>query len=338
MRNSGPCYNCGGHHLQLLYHAPPFDSAREAGPVSFSIERCLNCGLVNTLGATAAVIEAAYHRDYYGSAQSKFNGFIEGMLSLAHRHRATQVIQHWRAQPNRNSEAQRLPSVLDIGCGRGQLLSAFAQRGCEVCGLERPEFAEQGTPPSFVHIGQLSDPTFTNHRFDIVVLWHVLEHMETITDLLRLVGEHLEEGGLLVLAVPNFASWQHLIFRKHWFHLDLPRHLVHIEEIWLIEQLEQLGLEIEKCNHLDWVQNSYGFIQSSMNSLVHAPANAYYRTLHHRELKNLRQVALFLCWTLLAVLLTPLAIIESIGAALLRRGATVQIFARNRKKEPRSHD
>ena len=183
-------------------------------------------------------------------------------------------------------------------------------------------------PGDTVRTGSIADPEYADRKFDIVILWHVLEHLEHQEELLDVVTSHLDEDGMLIIAVPNFSSLQRRMFNKYWFHLDLPRHLVHLDSYWLQHQLLRRGYTIEGVSYLDSLQNTYGFIQSSLNRIAPRHLNEYYRLLKYGRLLEGGSLLPLLKWSLLALLILPFAILENFLGTLTRGGATVQIAAR----------
>jgi len=325
------CHNCNSSNLENLYTAPAFDSTPHGRAQNFDLCRCGDCRLVNT-ALTASGFdsrdEPVYTEAYYGSSSSKFLAFIEALLQYSTALQARRILKLWR----RDHNARRSPAVLDIGCGRGLLLRAFQAEGALVIGLEREEFPIDHSCDDIVHSGSITDEEYKNKKFDIIILWHVLEHLSALGELLDEISSHLSGDGLLVLAVPNFGSLQQRLFSKYWFHLDLPRHLVHFESDWLVSELLNRGYSIERESHVDLVQNTFGFIQSALNLVNSTNQNAYYGLLKHG--KKLRGGTLlpFLGWSLLSIALSPLALLELILSTFLHRGATVQVFARPGKK------
>ena len=204
--------------------------------------------------------------------------------------------------------------------------------GASVLGLERQEFPADEVSGDTVRVGSIGDSQYTDRHFDIVILWHVLEHLEKHDELLDEITDHLAESGLLVIAVPNFSSLQQWIFSKYWFHLDLPRHLVHFDSDWLMQHLSDRGYTVEFVSYADPLQNIYGFMQSTLNAIAPGQLNDYYRLLKHGHYLKSETVLPILKWTSLSVFLLPFAILESILGTLFRRGATVQIRARLEKK------
>ena len=99
--------------------------------------------------------------------------------------------------------------MLDVGCGRAVLLAALAGLGAECHGLEREGF-DSGDVSGAVsmHLGAVESLPFQPGSFQLVILWHVLEHLERPGKTLHQLAELLSPGGLMAIAVPNIDSLQ----------------------------------------------------------------------------------------------------------------------------------
>jgi len=134
-----------------------------------------------------------------------------------------------------------------VGAGRGDLGVVLSAHGWDVTGIEpSAEACAEGRRRGveMVH-GTLndSDPEELGDDYDAIVFQHALEHVvEPREDLLR-ARELVRSGGLLVVAVPNFDSWQRRRFGGDWFHLDLPRHRSHFTPAGLERLLVSAGFE-----------------------------------------------------------------------------------------------
>jgi 2-polyprenyl-3-methyl-5-hydroxy-6-metoxy-1,4-benzoquinol methylase len=93
---------------------------------------------------------------------------------------------------------------------------------------------------------------------DAVSLWHVLEHVEDPGTALRAVRAWLAPGGVLLVGVPNLASWQARLAGPRWYHLDLPRHRTHFTPTGLEALLEASGFTVERAAHVLLEHNPLG--------------------------------------------------------------------------------
>ena len=208
--------------------------------------------------------------------------------------------------------------ILDVGCGRANLLSAFYKMGHECHGLERSDFDADAIPDGVsLHRGAIHQQQFEPESFDLVIFWHSLEHLSDPLADLNTACKLLKRGGILAVAVPNFQSRQARYFGADWFHLDLPRHVWHFSSRTLDRYWSDAGLEKMSGEGLSFEQNLFGFIQSAVNRLLPSKANAMYRAVKSGAGSH------WLPWLPLIVLLMPFAILECLLSASQRHGATV---------------
>lgn len=135
--------------------------------------------------------------------------------------------------------------MLDVGCGRGDLAAAFARRGWRADGLEPAASAVAAARHQGVdaRTGTLDVAPADLCGYDLVVFNHSLEHVPDPVAALQEARSRLRPGGAVVVAVPDWSSWQRRAFASRWFHLDLPRHLQHFSPRSLISTMSRAGLE-----------------------------------------------------------------------------------------------
>ncbi|MEZ6127185.1 MAG: class I SAM-dependent methyltransferase [Planctomycetaceae bacterium] len=288
---------------------------RTAG--GWTIVVCSTCGLGWMHPSPASDdIRGFYPTTYYGNTGAKFSPWIEWLVRVTAARRVRFLIR----------QLPPAARILDVGCGRGTLLSAFADRGFEACGFElSAEAAEFADPRARIQIGtELADAAYPAEHFDMVILWHVLEHLKHPDRTIMEIHRILKPGGRLILAVPNFSSWQAKWAGENWFHLDLPRHLFHFPLSGLRRMVEDRGFEYRSAHHFSLRQNPFGWIQSAMNRLTFLPRNALYsfllRSREHR-LSWPTRIALMSVF----LLGMPVGLGLSVIAAVFRRGASVHV-------------
>lgn len=319
-----PCTNCQRSFEER--ETPEYEIALRTplnGRSQFLLRHCPDCDLVITCGVTPEILEAAYASQYYGQGSQKFLGFIELALKFMSRRRAR------RLKSFTASEHDRPLKALDIGCGRGLLLTALVNAGFEARGLERSAAPLTRAIASKVHIGEITDPEISEERYDLITIWHVLEHLEAPRRILSECHRLLGSKGVIAIAIPNYGSLQRRMFGAHWFHLDVPRHVVHISNRLLERQLVSQGFNLESVRHSDFLQNTYGFIQSALNGIFLKRHNFLYTALTSGQLKAHDTPALFI-HVFIAACIFPIAVIEGVISAQRKTGATVQVIARKR--------
>ncbi|MDQ3928496.1 MAG: class I SAM-dependent methyltransferase [Chloroflexota bacterium] len=293
----------------------------------FAIGYCYSCRLHVTWPVPPdEAIKDFYPSSYYGSGQ-RFAGVVEWLLDALYSFRVYYTERH-----------QSPGKVLDVGCGRGLLLNKLRERGWETHGTELSEEAAAYAREKLnlpVTAKKLEDAHFASAEFDLVVLWHVLEHVRAPRLMLHEVARILKPGGMLLVAVPNFGSWEARFSGKGWFHLDVPRHLTHFTPRTLKEGLDEAGLDIISANFFSTEYDFFSFVQSGQNRLGFRH-NLLYNVLRTRSAKvigstsraNLIEIALVL---LTAIPLALLSLIYAPVAAALGQGATIAAYAVKRE-------
>lgn len=327
------CVGCSQVSLRPLYKGYGFDDSKE----SFKLYQCTHCGLVCIHPLlTLSELSAYYHSDYYGGGQQrksgqKFNVWVESLVDYANFSRGKHLLSYLEYSEPKNVK------ILDVGCGRGVFLKSMARRGFTCVGTDISEFEQQGSAGYSFHQGSIEAIGFPSHYFDAVSIWHVLEHTLNPSMTIGEIARILKPGGVVAIAVPNFGSWQSRLFGKHWFHLDLPRHLYHFTQASLLEILKAQQLELIQIKTYSLDQNPFGFIQSALNVLFYqnSPNGLYSllkntKRLSHQESSAVKQILLKMAFYILATFLLLPALIESLVSEIFKKGATLIVYARKK--------
>ncbi len=211
---------------------------------TFALVRCRGCGLMRTNPRPSADTIAYYYPEDYSPY-------------LTTRVRPTAAVGPIRAgwwslaRVLFRTNGRRLPPMppgrlLEIGCASGAYLAEMATAGWEVRGLEFSEAAASAARSLGYQVttGQLEDAPDPTDRFDLIVGWHVLEHLHEPVACLRKLHGWLRPGGRLALSMPNAGSFEFRHFQARWRSTQLPIHLFHYTPASLAEVLEGSGWEL----------------------------------------------------------------------------------------------
>lgn len=277
------CPLCGAADRSMLIEAA--DPTPHGAGLWFAVATCNACGLAYTCPRPDEDSIAQFYPDDYGPHRSRREK-LNGQAPLA-RLRGRPCVER-RILPPRGQ-----CRLLDFGCGGGGYLDRMHRQGWNVVGVDAsPAVAEQ-VRREFgltVHVGTLPHPELAPESFDVVTMWHSLEHVHRPLSVLRAARQLLAPGGQLLLAAPNIASQPFRWFGPQWFALDLPRHLLHFTPSTIRAMLAEAGyggIEVRTIRHSDW-------LRSSARSAAATP----HATWWHRALCNkpLSRVVAWLCY------------------------------------------
>ena len=223
----------------------------------FLLFECPSCGIVFLFPQPHESQLASYYDEtYYGEDRKKFLSALQIAID---------GLNSWKWR-----KLQRLlhPTgrMLDIGCGRGTLVKQARNAGYEAYGLERESPVGHSVPG--ILYKSLPECHFPDGHFQLVVLWHVLEHLSDPVSTLREINRVLAPGGWLSVAVPNYGGAQAKASGANWFHLDLPRHLWHFRPESLERLLLGCGFQIRRRSKFSLEYDWFGTLQSWMNSAL----------------------------------------------------------------------
>ncbi len=214
----------------------------------FHICECLNCGLLYTMPRPdKEKIGAYYKSEAYYSHQENKKGFIPKVyervksINLKHKYRlATSGMQPGK--------------LLDIGCGVGDFLHTAETHGWECIGVEPSEdakaIAQKRMKGMIITSEELE--SFSDGAFDVITMWHVLEHVDDLKWQVAQLQRLVKPSGRVVIAVPNYKSYDGQYYKEHWAAYDVPRHLNHFNRITLSKIFKTSGLELVKMDKLKW--------------------------------------------------------------------------------------
>ncbi len=140
-----------------------------------------------------------------------------------------QTVKKWSLNKKVNlitKENNSAGTLLDIGAGTGDFLKVAKEKGWSVQGVE-PNISAIDLAKSKGICLRKEIEEFSSDQFDVVTLWHVLEHVPNLEETIEQLGNLVKPDGVLIIAVPNFKSYDAEYYGKFWAAFDVPRHLWH---------------------------------------------------------------------------------------------------------------
>lgn len=120
-------------------------------------------------------------------------------------------------------------NLLDVGAGTGDFLATAKNKGWKVTGVEPNEGAITNAAKKGIELfPELS--AVPGEQFDVITLWHVLEHLPDLENQITALVSLLKPDGVLVIAVPNYKSYDATYYKEFWAAYDVPRHLWHFSQ------------------------------------------------------------------------------------------------------------
>lgn len=141
--------------------------------------------------------------------------------------------------------------LLDVGCGTGEFLDYMHTYQWEIQGVERdPEarkFAGQSGTTVYPELSEVPGA-----GFHVISLWHALEHLHDLTNVVEQLVSLLRQDGVLITAMPNIESWDFKRYQEDWIALDTPRHLYHFTEKDVEKLFTGTPLRLVSTHSLGW--------------------------------------------------------------------------------------
>jgi 2-polyprenyl-3-methyl-5-hydroxy-6-metoxy-1,4-benzoquinol methylase len=217
------CPVCSNNNYDLFLESIDFFLTKE----SFSIVKCDRCGFkITHPRPKQEEISIYYNSSEYISHTNSQKGFLNRLYYLVRNftlYSKVRLIKKYKKSGD----------ILDIGCGTGEFLKKISEKGFIVTGVEPGNNAReyaQNQNEIFVIDEKSMDEKLTPSSYDVITMWHVMEHVYNLNSRISQISKLLSEKGLLIIAVPNSDSWDARYYQKFWAAYDLPRHLYHFNQ------------------------------------------------------------------------------------------------------------
>jgi len=245
------CLLCGSREWSPLVESP--DTTAGGTGLWFAVVQCQRCGLCFTNPRPSPETIGRFYPSIYRPHRTP----------RQRQQRLLDRLRFWRRPKRGNLKIlwRGEGRLLDFGCGGGAFLARMHSQGWQVTGVDVSPAAvdcvrRQGLR---VFLGTLPHGDLEPSSFEVITMWHSLEHVHFPLEVLREAHRLLVPGGQLFIAVPNIDSLPFRWFGSAWYGLDLPRHLTHFAPWTLQLMLERAGFQIgptTMVRHSQWLRSS----------------------------------------------------------------------------------
>jgi len=214
----GKCPVCDSININKVLTANDYLVSRE----SFEIMECNDCSLrFTTPIPTESEIGEYYKSDKYISHATSTASIFDAVYKIVRKY----TLRSKRKTVERISKKQK-GTLLDIGCGTGDFLIKMKNFGWETYGVETDgsarKIAETNTDSTIMNQKEFLQ---SEQKYDVITLWHSLEHLYDLSKYLNKISISLNANGVVMIAVPNYMSFDAEYYKQDWAAYDVPRHL-----------------------------------------------------------------------------------------------------------------
>ena len=249
------CVCCGSVAISKVFQCRDYTVSREL----FEIWKCTICSFRFTQNVPD---EGDIGRYYQSAEYISHSDTKKGLVNLLY-HYVRNITLTQKRNLVKKITGVRKGVLLDVGAGTGAFAHTMQKAGWEVTALEPDATARQNALNNYsMHLQELDNLHHLQAgAFDAITLWHVLEHVHDLHGALEKFLAILKPEGRLVIAVPNFTSYDGQVYQKYWAAYDVPRHLYHFSPKSMQILLEQKGFLLESIRPM-WFDSFYVSILS----------------------------------------------------------------------------
>lgn len=267
------CPHCGGT-TKKYFSAHDFN--QRISELEFDYYRCKECGLI-FLDPVPENIQ-----DYYGQAYAAYQ--VENILKVVTNFDVSKV-----ALVKQYAQGKKL---LEIGPGNGSFAYQIKKEGFVVDAIEMDEncckfLKETIQVHSVTNSNNIAEAlSQTEGGYDVIVMWHVLEHLKNPWDVLHALPRALSKNGIVIIAVPNPEAVQFRLLKQYWKHVDAPRHVIFLPVDLLTKEMTKIGLGSVFVSTKDLASsefNSYPWWLYSLNIFIAENPNSLMSKILKRQ-------------------------------------------------------
>ena len=229
--NINICPVCNGNEFSSFLTCSDFFVSNE----EFKIKQCNSCGFKITENIEDEEnIGSYYQSENYISHSNTTKGLVNAVY-----HQVRKYMLGRKRRLVEKAAGVQNGQILDVGTGTGFFLNEMKEYGWHVTGIEKSEDARKFAKSEFNLDNLPTEELFKlkEKEYDVVSLWHVLEHIHQISENMDIFSRVLKTDGKLIIAVPNHDSYDAKHYKEFWAAYDVPRHIWHFAP----DQMKQLG-------------------------------------------------------------------------------------------------
>jgi len=236
LENVDVCPICGNTETEQFIDCLDYSVSKE----HFHLVRCKNCTFTFTNPRPdEAHISKYYQSPEYISHSDTSKGLINKVYHLV---RQKTLADKLKLINNIHLKGK----LLDIGCGTGAFLEICKKNGWKVKGTEPDNGARHIAQKKIENIIEADIlQAYENEKFDVITMWHVLEHIHILHATIEKIYRLLSNTGKLIIAVPNINSYDAKYFKEYWAAYDTPRHLYHFNQRTLELLMNKHGIKLD---------------------------------------------------------------------------------------------
>lgn len=220
-----PCPICNKEDISTLLHTKDYSLTGE----DFQIIQCANCTLEYTDPAPSKEAIAPYYNfpSYISHTDTK-EGLVNKMYHKVRNHTLTQKT-NWVQSLFTGHKGH----LLEVGAGTGAFADSMSKKGWKVTALEPDASSRQKALDKYnLNILPIEELFHLEPaKYEVITLWHVLEHVHDLNAYMKTFHSLLKPNGRLIIAVPNYTSYDAGYYKKYWAAYDVPRHLYHFSPL-----------------------------------------------------------------------------------------------------------
>lgn len=250
IRNNCPC--CDSQSISKVLQCKDHTVSKE----TFDVWECAACKIRFTQNVPESdFIGTYYQSDAYISHTDTEKGLVNKIYKIARNYTLK-----WKMKLVHRYTGKHVKNgfLLDIGAGTGAFLNTMVAANWSVFGLEPDEGARKICNDKY-HL-QLHPPAelfqLPTEKFDVVTLWHVLEHVHQLHEYIEQIKRVLKKDGVAFIALPNYLSKDAQQYGAYWAAYDVPRHLYHFSPFAMQKLMEQHNMIVEATQPM-WLDAYY---------------------------------------------------------------------------------